>query len=327
MAKNRKKVKSKGGKKKTVSEKQLQANRQNAQKSTGPTSAAGKARSRFNAFKHGLTGMYTLMPWESNDEFKEYLDMFVLELEPQGAIEYKLALRVAEYNWRIDRAAVFEAPVADDALSRQEMLLELTRLSTYETRLVRNYERTMKELRRLRAERRAGERTPLPDAVLFNPDPEAKGPGPGFRDDLPGDREAGRRHREHLLDVARATIQYRCQSCEAHISAREIADRQQTAATRQETEAAHVQANRNPKTLAQKEAEFKEQLRQHHAQLLEEARREIAAKKAQNGDHKAHSANGQEAQMGSFCHDPVAPAAHPANPGGSPPHNGGHQGA
>jgi len=48
-----------------VSEKRLAANRANAQKSTGPRTAAGKGRSRFNAVKHGLTASVGLLPGEN----------------------------------------------------------------------------------------------------------------------------------------------------------------------------------------------------------------------------------------------------------------------
>ena len=39
-----------------ISPERLAANRRNAQKSTGPRTAEGKAASRQNAFKHGMTG-------------------------------------------------------------------------------------------------------------------------------------------------------------------------------------------------------------------------------------------------------------------------------
>jgi hypothetical protein len=44
----------------TISEARLAANRENAQKSTGPVTPEGKAKSRLNAVKHGLTGATVL---------------------------------------------------------------------------------------------------------------------------------------------------------------------------------------------------------------------------------------------------------------------------
>jgi hypothetical protein len=38
-----------------ASERQIEANRRNARQSTGPRTASGKARSRQNAFRHGLS--------------------------------------------------------------------------------------------------------------------------------------------------------------------------------------------------------------------------------------------------------------------------------
>ncbi len=48
-----------------ASEKQIAANRQNARKSTGPKTDAGKQRSRQNAFRHGLTAQTVIRHVES----------------------------------------------------------------------------------------------------------------------------------------------------------------------------------------------------------------------------------------------------------------------
>ena len=47
----------------------VEANRRNAQKSKGPTSDEGKARSRYNALKHGMTAKTVLLPGDDHQEF------------------------------------------------------------------------------------------------------------------------------------------------------------------------------------------------------------------------------------------------------------------
>jgi hypothetical protein len=59
-----------------ISEKQLEANRNNALLSTGAKTAAGRNRSRMNAHRHGLTGQVTTMTDEdraAHDQFSEAL--------------------------------------------------------------------------------------------------------------------------------------------------------------------------------------------------------------------------------------------------------------
>ena len=50
-----------------ISEKQLEANRRNAQRSTGPQSVEGKAKSSRNNLRHGLTGQISLLPTEDRE--------------------------------------------------------------------------------------------------------------------------------------------------------------------------------------------------------------------------------------------------------------------
>ncbi len=50
-----------------ISEKQLEANRRNAQNSTGPKTAGGKAKSSRNNLRHGLTGHINILPTEDRE--------------------------------------------------------------------------------------------------------------------------------------------------------------------------------------------------------------------------------------------------------------------
>ena len=100
-------------------EKQIQANRLNALKSTGPKSPAGKARSALNAVKHGLLTRDVLMPGEKAKEPMAFRQEMMVELAPQGELEEFLADRVVESAWRLRRAGRMERQVVQGKLSSE----------------------------------------------------------------------------------------------------------------------------------------------------------------------------------------------------------------
>ena len=62
-----------------TSSRRAEANRQNAQKSTGPKTAEGKARSRFNAVKHGMRAATPVLPGEDAAAFDARLERWTKE--------------------------------------------------------------------------------------------------------------------------------------------------------------------------------------------------------------------------------------------------------
>jgi hypothetical protein len=54
-----------------ATQKQIEANRRNAQKSTGPKTEAGKATAKFNALKHGMTAEVAVLPHEDKHSYEE----------------------------------------------------------------------------------------------------------------------------------------------------------------------------------------------------------------------------------------------------------------
>ena len=70
----------------SCSEKQRLANSANAQKSTGPTSEAGKMASRANALKHGLAARVLASSVEDQDDIDQLSDSWIQELAPQGGL-------------------------------------------------------------------------------------------------------------------------------------------------------------------------------------------------------------------------------------------------
>jgi hypothetical protein len=83
---------------------QIQANRLNARKSTGPRTAAGKERASRNALKHGLLAREAVIQGEDPEEFELYREGMLAELAPAGVVETMLAERVVGLSWRLRRA-------------------------------------------------------------------------------------------------------------------------------------------------------------------------------------------------------------------------------
>jgi hypothetical protein len=103
-----------------ATEAQVNANRSNAQKSTGPRTAEGKAAVAQNAVKHGLSGRADVIKGEDQAEFDRHRETLLKELRPDGAVESMLAERAVSLSWRLQRVQrmqneVFDALLADGA--------------------------------------------------------------------------------------------------------------------------------------------------------------------------------------------------------------------
>uniref|UniRef100_A0A7C4M3H9 Uncharacterized protein n=1 Tax=candidate division CPR3 bacterium TaxID=2268181 RepID=A0A7C4M3H9_UNCC3 len=89
-----------------TSEKQIKANRENAQKG-GIKSAEGKAIVRFNSLKHGLTSVI-LSDYDNGIDFDEISNKLIEELDPSNLIERMLVERIAINYLRMVRAIKIE---------------------------------------------------------------------------------------------------------------------------------------------------------------------------------------------------------------------------
>ena len=86
-----------------TSEKQMQANRRNAQGSTGPRTAEGKLEVSKNSVKHGLLSKDIVIKGESEIDFMNFHQSLYLELAPVGQLEQLLADRIIASFWRLKR--------------------------------------------------------------------------------------------------------------------------------------------------------------------------------------------------------------------------------
>lgn len=93
--------------------KQIEANRLNGHKSTGPITPEGKERSRCNAVRHGLTAQTVVGALEDADDYKSFEVAILADLAPQSALEQELVLRLASLLWRLRRALAMETGLFD----------------------------------------------------------------------------------------------------------------------------------------------------------------------------------------------------------------------
>ena len=151
-----------------TSERQAEANRQNAQKSTGPRTPAGKAVVALNGIKHGLLSRESLIKGESEAELVDFGKLLRAKLAPVGELELLFADRVISTAWRLRRLVAVETMVfnrghsVDYVFNNSRETMGV--LSRYEVTLERSLYKALHELQRLQAAR-DGQAVPLPEAV------------------------------------------------------------------------------------------------------------------------------------------------------------------
>lgn len=87
---------------------QIEANRQNALRSTGPNTEDGKRRSRKNALRHGLSAETVVEIVEDIDDYKGFEAAVIADYDARSAVERELVLRLASLLWRLRRSTAIE---------------------------------------------------------------------------------------------------------------------------------------------------------------------------------------------------------------------------
>jgi hypothetical protein len=160
-----------------ISDKQQEANRQNAQQSTGPTSPEGKAAVRLNALTYGLRARSTLLPGEDPEEYKQLWNDLVSDWQPHNRTERLFLEQMAVSQWLLARLATGENDIYQHEAGEQQSAL-LDRVAARRTRLERSFESALRELKQLQKERLARQPRPAQPAQTAQSAPAPVPPPP-----------------------------------------------------------------------------------------------------------------------------------------------------
>ena len=98
------------------SESKIEANRLNAQKSTGPRTPQGKAKVSQNAVTHGLTSKRPVLDIEDTEEFRQFSTELLNCLAPADPLEFFFAQRATCLAWRVQRAQSYETLILNNLI-------------------------------------------------------------------------------------------------------------------------------------------------------------------------------------------------------------------
>src|SRR5262249_3682203 len=93
------------------SEQRAEANRINAQRSSGPRTELGKSRSKMNALKHGLSAKKIVIGDEDPKEFEALRAALERDWQPETAFESELVDQLAGLFWRMRRVPAIKAAI------------------------------------------------------------------------------------------------------------------------------------------------------------------------------------------------------------------------
>lgn len=132
---------------------QIDANRRNAQKSTGPKTPEGKAAVSLNSLRHGLRARTVVLPGENRGEFQQLCDELEAEWQPLTRTEQFYLEQMVVAHWKLKRMEVAEASIYAQSAAAAIQLPLLDRLWQAQVRLERSYARAQHELERIQISR------------------------------------------------------------------------------------------------------------------------------------------------------------------------------
>ena len=143
-----------------ATEAQINANRENAKKSTGPRTPEGKRAIVGNAVKNGVYATYaTLYSLEGKDDLVKLHEAIRKDVRPHGAVQELLCEQLASIHHRIRRLQMCEARTLDkhikeagdypNAMARDRNISHdsLHKMASQIARLHREFRQTTKAIR------------------------------------------------------------------------------------------------------------------------------------------------------------------------------------
>ena len=150
-----------------ISDRKIEANRQNALKSTGPQSQEMKEKVSQNRLVHGLRGKFKVLKSESQQQFDDMLESYLLSEQPVDDIERDLVIKMARHTWmseravRLQNACFLEEPQTAEEIAegaaRVAVRTDIDVYIRYQTANDRAYARAAAELAKRRKERKSNE--------------------------------------------------------------------------------------------------------------------------------------------------------------------------
>jgi hypothetical protein len=169
------------------SDAQINANRENAKKSSGP-SLVGRKKTRMNATTHGFAGQTVVIAEHEVEAYKNHFDSFHAEYRPVGPTETFLVQSMADLSFSASQIRVLStsrlylagarpvhntndthSPQTENAMaqafSAANLAPTLNNLGIYEQRKLRLFNTTRKELLAIQTERKLREKEELEEAA------------------------------------------------------------------------------------------------------------------------------------------------------------------
>ena len=155
-----------------ISEKQQQANRQNAQKSTGPKTPAGREAVRFNALTYGLRTRQTILEHENAREYSELWDELDAEWQPHTRTDRIYLETMVTSQWLLKRIAESEQQIYTIANVEHRFKM-LAYVYKMRAQLERSFRTAVADMKQSQKERKAVQTQP----PQTGPQPPAPSPG------------------------------------------------------------------------------------------------------------------------------------------------------